>query len=105
MRAGRLARQERLPPPGFVMPSKRPKSAKHTAGHHQGKRQVTVTIPIDLERDTRWCALELAYGLQRDARRRWCMIRSRRAWRVVFRVLRALISAAIGAAADRHLHL
>lgn len=85
---------------GFVMPSKRP-SIQHAAGG----LQVRLLIPIDPDRDTRWTACELAYGLLRDAWRRLCTVRDRRAWGVVFWAVRGATSAALGAAADHRLHL
>jgi transcriptional regulator with XRE-family HTH domain len=42
-----------------------------------------LTIPIDVERDTRWALVELLYGLQRDARRSWRQARSRLWWRLL----------------------
>jgi len=52
------------------------------------------TIPIDLERDTRLALLELLYGLQRDARRSWRKVGSRR--RSLLRVV-ALVGLAYAA--------
>lgn len=63
------------------------------------------SIPIDPERDTFWALVELLYGLQRDARRRWRRIRSRRWWKVLRWLMGTIATAVLGTAADHRFHL
>lgn len=59
-------------------------------------------IPIDIERDTRWALVELVYGLQRDARRRWRCTWFRRCWRTLLWIV---MTYGVGVAADDRLHV
>jgi hypothetical protein len=69
------------------------------------RRLRSLTIAIDVERDTRWALLELLYGLQRDARRRWRLTRSRRWWRVLVWALGTITTYSLGAVADHRWHV
>ncbi len=68
------------------------------------RRPRGLTLPIDPERDTRWALVELLYGRQRDARRRW-RLPSRRWWKALIWVLGTITTSGVGAWADHHLHV
>jgi hypothetical protein len=69
------------------------------------RRPRGLTLPIDVERDTRWALVELLYGLQRDARRRWQLTRSRRWWRLLVWVVVTITASGVEALADHHFHV
>ncbi len=69
------------------------------------RRSRGLTLPIDVERDTRWALVELLYCLQRDARRRWLLTRSRRWWRALVWAVGTITTYGLGAMADHRWHL
>ncbi len=74
-------------------------------GTSRRRRPSGLTLPIDTDRDTRWALVELLYGLQRDARRRWWITRTRRWWKVLVRVVGAIFTSGAGAMVDHRLHI
>lgn len=69
------------------------------------RRTPGVWVPIDVDRKTCWVLVELGYVLYRDARRLWCTLRSRPAFRRGFWISSISASLAGGASASQHLHL
>jgi hypothetical protein len=77
--------------------------AATVANGRAGRR--ALIVPIDPERDTRWALVELLFGLQRDARERWHLIRCRRWLKRLGWALGTIASSFASMAVDHHFHL
>ena len=77
-------------------------AAKHQIPAAGANRAYGLVIPIDVERDTRWALVELVYGLQRDAQRRWRRSRLQRWWKPLIWIV---MTYGAGVAADDRFHM